>query len=151
MAEDVQLDLCFDADSGGADSGGADSGGADSGGCETVAVAGLEAVPWWELPLADDSDQLVMDFSNPNDAGFVAWQEEREKRIQRLRRVYGLPLLRQVSVEVTGIKQVLRGRLTLQDKPDLLTTKRSEVRLCVAGHYFTNHDIISICVEDTEA
>ena len=92
-----------------------------------------------------EEQQLVMDFSAPNHAdGLRKWKSEKLERLQKISRLWKLPLGKTVRVELIAGAEALEGRLILTHAPESLTDLRAPLGLRVATTTFSSHEILSL-------
>jgi len=65
----------------------------------------------------DDGSQGVLDFNSGNTRGFDNWHQQREERLQLIRREWGVPVGRRVRLKLREFDHEFTGILMLAEEP----------------------------------
>ena len=90
--------------------------------------------------MSEDGSQGLLDFDSGNTNGFDNWCQQREERLQSVRREWGVPVGRRVRLKLREFNQEFTGILMLVEEP-LKIDRRLPLLLRIRNIPFTQADI----------
>ena len=97
----------------------------------------------------DGGVQGLFDFDSGNPDGLLIWRMEQERRLAAVRRVWNMPVGRQMRVTLCNIDDDLVGKLELQEHPARLD-HRAPLHLRIGRMNFWSNEIKQCQVVETD-